>query len=321
MSDELAPFQRIAADLRARIAAGELRPGDRIPSARALTRQWSVAIATASRALAALQAEGLTRVVPGVGTVVAGPPAMAPATAPAASSGRRSRRVSDAASSREQQGGDLRGEIVRHAVGIADAEGLAEVSMRRLASELGVATMSLYRTLGGKDELLVQMIDAALGELSLPDTVDGDWRAQLEAVSRALWQVFRRHPWLAGAMSMTRPQLAPSAIVLANRVLGILEPIDLDSQTRLYAYLSLFTFVRGAASALEPEALAHQETGLTSDEWMASQQEAFAVAVAPDSPLARLTAEDLDMELDELFEFGLARLLDGLVDLTSRPRG
>src|SRR5262249_39561078 len=61
MTTESAPFQRIAADLRARIAGGELRPGDRVPSARALTRQWSVAIATASRALAALQAEGLTR--------------------------------------------------------------------------------------------------------------------------------------------------------------------------------------------------------------------------------------------------------------------
>jgi hypothetical protein len=140
-------------------------------------------------------------------------------------------------------------------------------------------------------------------------------------VSRALWQVFRRHPWLAGAMSMTRPQLAPSAMVLANRVLGILEQTQLDGQARLYAHLSLFTFVRGVASALEPEALARQETGLTYDEWMASQQEAFAVAVAPDSPLARLTAEELDMALDELFEFGLARLLDGLVDLAARARG
>lgn len=69
---------RVVSDLRRRIAAGELAPGERVPSTRAITREWGVAIATASRALAALRAEGLVRVVPGVGTVVAEPAGRVP---------------------------------------------------------------------------------------------------------------------------------------------------------------------------------------------------------------------------------------------------
>src|ERR1700733_9576152 len=61
---------RIAAELRAQIESGELAPGERVPSAREITRRWGVAVATASRALAALRDDGLVRPVPGVGTVV-----------------------------------------------------------------------------------------------------------------------------------------------------------------------------------------------------------------------------------------------------------
>ncbi|MFD0358781.1 winged helix-turn-helix domain-containing protein, partial [Streptomyces sp. NPDC127110] len=74
---EEAPYARIAAELRRRIESGELRPGDRVPSTRAITQRWGVAMATASKVLAALGQEGLVRAVPGVGTVVADPPAPA----------------------------------------------------------------------------------------------------------------------------------------------------------------------------------------------------------------------------------------------------
>ncbi|HEX8628679.1 MAG TPA: winged helix-turn-helix domain-containing protein, partial [Catenuloplanes sp.] len=69
------PYARIVADIRARIVAGELRPGDRAPSTRQITRQWGVAMATASKALAALRQEGLVHPARGVGTVVSAPPA------------------------------------------------------------------------------------------------------------------------------------------------------------------------------------------------------------------------------------------------------
>ena len=68
------PSVRIAAELRAQIERGELAPGERVPSAREITRRWGVAIATATRVLAALRDDGLVRAVPGVGTVVVAPP-------------------------------------------------------------------------------------------------------------------------------------------------------------------------------------------------------------------------------------------------------
>src|SRR6266511_3299511 len=69
-------------DIRSRISSAELRPGDRVPSASRITQEWGVAIATATKVLAALQRKGLVRVVPGVGTVVspAGPVALQPRT-------------------------------------------------------------------------------------------------------------------------------------------------------------------------------------------------------------------------------------------------
>ena len=72
------PYLRIVGELRRRIMAGELGPGDRVPSTRQIVREWGVAMATASRALTALRQESLVRAVPGVGMVVTGAEPTAP---------------------------------------------------------------------------------------------------------------------------------------------------------------------------------------------------------------------------------------------------
>jgi AcrR family transcriptional regulator len=281
------------------MTAGELRPGDRVPSARAITKEWGVAIATATKAHAALREEGLTVARPGVGTVVAGP-------AP--------RRDHELTVER----------IVAAAVAIADADGIAEVTMRRIAARLGVSTMSLYRHVPGKDELTLAMIDATIGELRLPARYHGGWRAALAFVARLEWAAFRRHPWLAQSMSITRPQLAPNAMRLSEWVVGAFAGTRLDLSERMHVQILLFTFVRGVASALEPEAEAIRDSGLTSDQWMDSQVGAFGAAVeaAPMPYFEQLVATDFDFSLDRLFEFGLGRLLDGIalyVDARSGP--
>jgi AcrR family transcriptional regulator len=284
-------YEQIVAEIRRRIESGELRPGDRVPSARAITREWGVAIATATKAHAALRAAGLTTARPGVGTVVAGP-------APS-------------------KGGDLsRERIVAEAVAIAGRDGLAELSMRRIAAALNVATMSLYRHVPSRDELVLAMIDAALGDLRVPARYSGDWRADLDHCARALWQTFQRHPWLGPSMSMTRPQPAPNALRLGEWLMGALSPTGLGVTDRLLVQVLLFSFVRGVASSLEPEAEAVRDTGMTDDEWMEHQGSAFAEFAArnPAPHYEQLFRDELDFEfdLDVLFEFGLARFLDGL---------
>ena len=185
--------------------------------------------------------------------------------------------------------------------------------MRRIATALDVATMSLYRHVTGKAELVLHMIDGAIAEERLPAPAPGGWRAQLEQVARVEWIVFRRHPWLAPAMSLTRPQLAPSALALTDRVLSALAATGIGTEDQLYVHVTLFSFVRGVATALEPEAEARRETGLTEQEWMDTQEAPLRELASTGSPLLRIALqEEFDFDLDRLFEFGLARLLDGL---------
>jgi len=298
------PYRRIADEIRARIADRALRPGDPVPSARAITREWGVALATATKVLATLNAEGVTRSLPGRGTVVAGP------AVPAQPAG-----VAARAAHRNEGDPDLtRERIVAAAIRVADAEGLAQLSIRRIATELGVAPMSLYRHINSKDGLLVSMMDCVVGEDPLPARPPNGWRAQMELSSRIQWQGFRRHPWLAQALSLTRPQLIPSAMRHTEWALRALDGLGLTIQEMMQIHLTLFSHVRGLALNLEAEAQAEQDSGLTSDEWMQTQEHGFRViASTGDFPLLnRLVNSEMELDLDQLFEFGLGRLLDGL---------
>lgn len=295
MGEAVPPYRRIVAEVRRRIEAGDLRPGDRVPSARAITKEWGVAIATATKAHAALREEGLTVSRPGVGTVVAG---------------RAPRREHELTRER----------IVATAIAISDAEGLAELSMRRIATTLGVATMSLYRHVPSRDDLTLAMIDAALGDLRLPARHPAGWRAGLELCARLEWALFQRHPWLGPLMSLTRPQMAPNAVRLSEWVMGAFDGTPLPLIQRMYVQVLLFSFVRGLASALEPEVEAMRESGLTADEWMAAQTSTMDALVntAGMTHFQQLAVEGFDLDLDRLFEFGLARLLDGIEVLVRR---
>lgn len=283
--------QRIADLLREKIRRGELRPGARLPSARQIVSEHGVALATATRVLALLQRERLVRAIPGIGTVV---------------------RARD-------DGPELsRERIVHTAIAIADDEGLAELSMRMVASELGVATMSLYRHVPSKEELVLGMIDAVMTD-SLALTrrrigeARGSWRAQLEQLARSQWAAYTRHPWIASALSMTRPQLVPSGMQHTEWVLAALAQSGLPPAATLRTGVAFIGYIRGLAMSVEPERDAEKDSGLTSQEWMESQEAQFA-AVMPRFPtLARLSSlSAVDMSLDALFECGLRCFLDGI---------
>jgi DNA-binding transcriptional regulator YhcF (GntR family) len=284
---------RIAAELRRRISAGELAPGDRVPSTRQIVADWGVAMATASKALAVLRQEGLVVAVPGVGTVVAGNDA--PARSP---------------------GLELTADrIARMAIMIADLEGLGAVSMRRIATELGIATMSLYRHIPNREKLTNLMADTVIGDHPLPARPRGDWRAQLETVMRLQWAVYRRHPWLAQTISMARPQFLPNLVTHAEWSLRALAPFNLPTSVMLHTHITAFSFVRATALSNEAELEARRDTGLTGDEWMELQHDAGeAIRTNGRYPvLAKLIDEDdFELDFDELFEFGMRALLDGI---------
>jgi AcrR family transcriptional regulator len=312
----LPPYAQIAAELRDQIDNGTLAPGDRVPSTREITQRWGVAMATATKALAALRQEGMVRPIPGVGTVVGGrqpargrPLTLPPSGIPPGPAAARRRGTADPRLAP--------GRIVAAAMAVADAEGLAGLSMRRVATEIGVATMSLYRHVADKDDLLLQMMDAAFGECRFPAHPPESWRDQLELAARTLWAMFQRHPWLAPALSVTRPQPIARGLACAEWVLSALDGRGLDPATMLTIHITLVNYVRGTAVNLELEADAEAASGLNSEEWLDTQGPAMmSIVAAGHFPVfERITASDYDFDLENLFEFGLQRLLDGLTAL------
>ncbi|GLL01544.1 TetR/AcrR family transcriptional regulator C-terminal domain-containing protein [Dactylosporangium matsuzakiense] len=290
---EDAPYRRIAAAIAARIASGELPPGARIPSTRQLMAEHGIAMATATKVLTTLREEGLVEAVRGVGTVV----------------GRTTPAPAD------------RALVVATAVTIADAEGLPGLSMRRLAGQLGLPTMAIYRYVADREDLILHMMDKVMGDNPPPPLTpqrDGR-RACVEAIARLQWTMYRRHTWLAQAVSFTRPLPAPNAMAHTEWTIRALAGSALPPPARFTAAVTIANYVRGTAVNLAEEAQAEQDSGLTEREWMQAQQERIS-AVLADGRHPLMTAfitgpEAAHFSLDGLFEFGLQRLLDGLAPL------
>jgi AcrR family transcriptional regulator len=326
----VATYQTLAAALRRRIEAGELQPGDRVPSTRTITREWGVAVATATRALQALQAEGLVLGVVGVGTVVAARPqrtdlAESPRRMGVADGPQRTgiaegpqRTVTERRSGREGEVELTRERIVAMAVAVADGEGLAAVTMRRLALDLGVAVMSLYRHVPSKDELVLLMADHVLGDWAPPDPAPAGWRERVESVARRQWEMTKRHPWMGSVMSLTRPMLAPNGMAQTDFSMGIFRGLGFDPDTALQIELAIAGLLFGVGASLQLEVEAERETGQSSDEWM-DDQEATMLRLDVARRFPNIAAVQRGPDLDEVFELGLGLLLDGLAARLATP--
>ena len=300
MSQASIPYQRIADAIRRQIDAGTLPPGARVPSTRALARTWKVANATAAHALQSLVREGVLIATPRSSTVVAG----------------RRASTSTALS---------RAKVITAAIAMADDEGLAALSIRGLASRLRVPVMSLYRHVRSKDALVALMADAALGELTLDEPPPRGWRAQLEHAARVEWQILRKHPWLSRVVHISRPSTLPNALGYVNWVMRALDASALDGVGRLRVHVLLHAFIQGMAVNLEAEAQAIADTGIGEEEYMQSQAAKYdAVATSGRHPyfakMMRDIPEAFTLDVDELFERGLASMLDGFAPLIEGPR-
>jgi AcrR family transcriptional regulator len=135
--------------------------------------------------------------------------------------------------------------IVSAAIEIADTEGLAALSMARLADRLGSAPMSLYRHVVSKEELYDFMIDAAAGELGA--TVTNDWRAGLTAWIADLMAIYRQHPWIL-QLPLTRPPLEPGQLEWLERGLRVQQATPLTMTEKMGIVLTLVEYARGHAA-------------------------------------------------------------------------
>ncbi|GAA1822830.1 TetR/AcrR family transcriptional regulator [Luedemannella flava] len=218
-----------------------------------------------------------------------------------------------------RSGLSLRG-IVTAAMSLADAQGLDAVSMRKLAEELGVGTMSLYTHVPGRTELLDLMIDSAYGELyqdvDEPLRQPGGWRGGLEFIARRNWDTYRRHPWLLSAAGV-RPAFGPNAFLKYEAELRPIDGIGMSDVEMDSALTLVLNHVQGLARLAASLEQARRES--SDGEWWQTQApllEKFSRGM--DLPVAgrvgQASSEFYDGVADpqHALTFGLARILDGI---------
>jgi AcrR family transcriptional regulator len=206
--------------------------------------------------------------------------------------------------------------IVEAGVKVAVSDGLAAVSMSRVAAALGASTMSLYRYVATKDELLALMVDAALGLPPAALAPDEGWRAGLSRWTWAALAAWRRHPW-ALHIPISGPPATPNQIAWLEHGLSILRDTGLTEAEKLSVILLLTGFVRNEASLAASIAAALRASGSTDQEMMSAYGRLLSRVADPGrfpALHAVIVAGVLDAPdaPDDQFAFGLERILDGI---------
>ncbi|MFE6380359.1 TetR/AcrR family transcriptional regulator [Streptomyces roseolus] len=209
--------------------------------------------------------------------------------------------------------------IVAAAVELASAEGLAAVSMGRVAKELGVSTMSLYRYVSAKQELYVLMQEAATGappELFGPEV---PWRERMERWARAMREVYLRSPWLL-RVPVSGPPATPHAVAWWEEALHSLEDTGLDEGAKISVTLLVAGFVKNDALMAAELADAVEASGYAPEEAMTQYSRTLRRLVDPEvfprvAGLIESGVLDQPDAPDAEFRFGLARILDGVAAL------
>ena len=206
--------------------------------------------------------------------------------------------------------------IVEAAVRIAAADGLGAVSMGRVAKELGVGTMSLYRHVGAKDELLVLMTEAAY-DTPPPEAVPGEhWRDGLTRWARRLFEVSTTNSWVL-RMPVAGPPATPNQLAWMEGALTVLAGSGLAPARQVEVVMLLAGFVRTEATTASDLATALATAGSSEQEAMEAYGRLMTKLVTPQrfpqvaAAFAAGVAEEDDSP-QQRFDFGLTVLLDGI---------
>ena len=137
--------------------------------------------------------------------------------------------------------------IVAAAIRVATADGLAAVSMSRVAAELGAATMSLYRYVNAKDELVSLMVDTAYGAPPAAVTPEPGWRDALARWAWAMRASYRRHPWLVHVPLRGLP-IMPNEVAWFEQGLACLRHSNLAEAEKASVIMLVSGYVRNLAT-------------------------------------------------------------------------
>jgi AcrR family transcriptional regulator len=207
-------------------------------------------------------------------------------------------------------------QIARAAIAVADREGLAAVSMQRIAREVHVTTMALYRYFSSKAELIDFMIDTAGGPPPELDAGTRRWRARLGEWTRRCSAIYRDHAWFLEAATARRRIMGPNELGWLDRALRVLSDAGLPAREQHEAFLVLIGHVRSNA-----EFSAGRAQGPSAELWVSvmakllgKHRERYpALMAVVDSGAFSQSPEDG-------LEFGLECILNGIESLVPRRR-
>ncbi|MFE0026166.1 TetR/AcrR family transcriptional regulator [Amycolatopsis sp. NPDC059021] len=208
--------------------------------------------------------------------------------------------------------------IIDISIRIVDAEGLDALSMQRVATDLGFSTMSLYRYVPGKTQLLDLMVDTASGRPSGTEVRDGDWRAGVEQWVRELWAVYQLHPWLP-EVQIRNPPIGPNQLAWFEALIKSLWGVGIPHRDVVPLTMFVSSAVRDLArlsADLVPMSLGYTQVLdaiLNQDEYPTLAE--LVREHFPEDGAAGDGAEEGALEGSDVWpavEFGLQRLLDGM---------
>jgi AcrR family transcriptional regulator len=197
--------------------------------------------------------------------------------------------------------------VQRAAIAAADAGGLEALTMRKLAEELEVAPMALYRHVANKDDLIDAMVDIVFGEVGLP--LSGhDWRTAMRQRAISLRDVLMRHRWAIGIMeSRTNP--GPATLRHHDAVLGSLRAGGFSVAMAAHAYSVLDSYIYGFA-------LTKMNLPFGSDDVAEVAEAMLQPFPASEYPnMVEILTEHVmkpGYDYGDEFEYGLDLILDGL---------
>jgi AcrR family transcriptional regulator len=208
-----------------------------------------------------------------------------------------------------------RDRILAAAVEIADERGIGAVTMREVASRLGVEAMSLYNHVANKDDILDGMLDLVVEQFDLPQDVDG-WREAMRRRAVSAHEVFGQHPW-APMLLDSNESSGPAALRYFDWVLGILIRAGFPMEDAARAFSTLDSYIYGfgieqinfsAGSDASPEERAEAILA-----FIPAERYPYLHRMA-----SHAMQSGYDAEAD--FDFGLEIILDGLERMLDESR-
>jgi AcrR family transcriptional regulator len=217
-----------------------------------------------------------------------------------------------------------REQIVKAAIELLDAEGLAGLSMRRLGAKLGSGATSLYWYVANKDELLELALDEVMGEVYLPEVDDTSWRTACTIFATAMRAMLLRHPWVPSLFGV-RPNIGPNSMRLSDRAIAVLVKAGFADMEVAHASSLIMSHSLGSAIVTNAIRRSTRHAGKSINE-LFKELEPHLDRIAVDHAdyqkwwqASGGSGMDHDALVEEGFAFGLERLLDGLELWLNRP--